>query len=952
MLPFFERLWPIALVLVPLALGVATLCRLLPLRPATRHCLWTAVLAFMIVAPLLPAPPAALPERVGSGALTLADQAHRTIVAARAPTMALLGASRDGEATTGPLATDRAATNPVALLPDHTPGASAPITDEVTAPAEPTPRFAPPARRTFVPALQRGPARSTGPGALPAGSEGPVAALARPIGLPEARPAADAIARPPRRSAADLRAVVPVVPAIDPLRADEPGVATSPESRRATTPTTAPVPPAIGATSIPTHSPWRVMLEHAVQTARSIPPLPAVAWLAGAALVVLVTLLRAAQAARFARSSLVAPPDVVAMVADVAQQVGLARPPAVGLSPVACSPMVALLPRPRLILPDALWRQLDVEGRRAVMLHELAHLARRDHWICWIDLLVAALWWWHPVAWWIRRRVRDEADLACDAWVVALMPTARRAYAVALIETKALTGTATDRLRPAVALGVRPLSKKPFARRLTMVMTHSVTPQRTAIAVAAAALLAGAGWLVTPALACPPEDGSATKVTLATAKSGKKAKATAPACEATCETACTSTCTATCETTCETAETPAPERSTFEEFMRDRGASFGFFGDDEKQTDERIAMLEEQIARMAEKLAAWAEERFGEIEHEDVDALRDQLHDHVAQLQRRAAEHTIRDAMKLAQDAYQRARVEYAQAADVPAVSSPMIATVSAEGPITRRYELPKGRLEALTALMSRPDVPIYITPGDRWIEVHGTEAQHQVFSAFATMLAQEDEERSYALAPGKLEALTELMIRPDVPVLVSPGDSEITVHGNSLEQLIFGAFVRMIAPDVAEAPPARGVTIGAVQREADPFGGAAPEPMRKLEALHAEHHALHQHRAELEAKARTMWREGEEIESRIDQLEEAADAMEAQAEEAQGARRVELLERMNEVLVEAQRLRGRARILEASAESLEADMDALDSRADAIEARIEQLEAELEQVRAARRDR
>ena len=57
--------------------------------------------------------------------------------------------------------------------------------------------------------------------------------------------------------------------------------------------------------------------------------------------------------------------------------------------------MVTLLPR-RLVIPSGLWAQLDDEGRRAVIYHELAHLSRRDHWVCWIDLLVSIAYWWHP----------------------------------------------------------------------------------------------------------------------------------------------------------------------------------------------------------------------------------------------------------------------------------------------------------------------------------------------------------------------------------------------------------------------------------------------------------------------------------------------------------------------------------------------------------------------------
>ena len=73
---------------------------------------------------------------------------------------------------------------------------------------------------------------------------------------------------------------------------------------------------------------------------------------------------------------------------------------------------------------------------------ELAHLRRRDHWIGWLQLVAGCLWWWHPLYRYVSRQVRANAELACDAWVVTLMPSARRAYADALLEVSHLLSRA------------------------------------------------------------------------------------------------------------------------------------------------------------------------------------------------------------------------------------------------------------------------------------------------------------------------------------------------------------------------------------------------------------------------------------------------------------------------------------------------------------------------------
>lgn len=50
----------------------------------------------------------------------------------------------------------------------------------------------------------------------------------------------------------------------------------------------------------------------------------------------------------------------------------------------------------------------------AMLIHELAHLAARDPvWYSLVDLL-AALMWWHPLIWWIRRRLHIATETAAD----------------------------------------------------------------------------------------------------------------------------------------------------------------------------------------------------------------------------------------------------------------------------------------------------------------------------------------------------------------------------------------------------------------------------------------------------------------------------------------------------------------------------------------------------------
>src|SRR5205085_2360482 len=78
--------------------------------------------------------------------------------------------------------------------------------------------------------------------------------------------------------------------------------------------------------------------------------------------------------------------------------------------------------RPRVLLPAALWARLSEAQRDALLLHELAHLRRGDHWVRRLELAVLGLYWWLPTVWWARREIQRAEEECCDAWVVWASP--------------------------------------------------------------------------------------------------------------------------------------------------------------------------------------------------------------------------------------------------------------------------------------------------------------------------------------------------------------------------------------------------------------------------------------------------------------------------------------------------------------------------------------------------
>lgn len=84
------------------------------------------------------------------------------------------------------------------------------------------------------------------------------------------------------------------------------------------------------------------------------------------------------------------------------------------------SPVVAGVLRPALLLPTN-WREWSASKRKMVLAHEFAHLRRRDPLIAGLARLARCLFWFHPLVWWISRKLSELSELACDTVVLEKM---------------------------------------------------------------------------------------------------------------------------------------------------------------------------------------------------------------------------------------------------------------------------------------------------------------------------------------------------------------------------------------------------------------------------------------------------------------------------------------------------------------------------------------------------
>jgi len=117
----------------------------------------------------------------------------------------------------------------------------------------------------------------------------------------------------------------------------------------------------------------------------------------------------------------------------LAQRFGLRRPVALRIIGSLSSPVSAGWFRPVVLLPAGLLTRMPADLIEALLAHELAHIRRHDYLVNLLQNLAEALLFYHPVTWWLSRRIRDEREHIADRLAAEITQQPRR-LALALSE--------------------------------------------------------------------------------------------------------------------------------------------------------------------------------------------------------------------------------------------------------------------------------------------------------------------------------------------------------------------------------------------------------------------------------------------------------------------------------------------------------------------------------------
>ena len=113
---------------------------------------------------------------------------------------------------------------------------------------------------------------------------------------------------------------------------------------------------------------------------------------------------------------------------------GLAKAIEMRVSIASLEPGIFGIVQPVLLWPAGISEHLEDAHLEAIVAHEVWHVRRRDNLAAAIHMMVEAIFWFHPLVWWLGARLVEERERACDEEVLAL-GSERQIYAESILKT-------------------------------------------------------------------------------------------------------------------------------------------------------------------------------------------------------------------------------------------------------------------------------------------------------------------------------------------------------------------------------------------------------------------------------------------------------------------------------------------------------------------------------------
>jgi beta-lactamase regulating signal transducer with metallopeptidase domain len=194
---------------------------------------------------------------------------------------------------------------------------------------------------------------------------------------------------------------------------------------------------------------------------------------------------------------------------------------ALGLSDEARSPALLGVFRPMIVLPADIADWTSPAERCAMLQHELAHAARRDHHVNLFQTIISAIFFFHPMVRYACRQLILEREMACDDRVISLgADTSAYAESIIKVAERSISPVGAPGGAHQLALFS---AKQILERRIEMILNNErmrVIAQQWKYLILSAALIAAVAWLLVPGrltrtgLAQPQPDNLSGKLQL------------------------------------------------------------------------------------------------------------------------------------------------------------------------------------------------------------------------------------------------------------------------------------------------------------------------------------------------------------------------------------------------------------------------------------------------------
>jgi bla regulator protein BlaR1 len=168
---------------------------------------------------------------------------------------------------------------------------------------------------------------------------------------------------------------------------------------------------------------------------RWLPAMVAILWLAGFVTVIGRWCLSWRRVAVTMRGAIpVAHGREVELLRRVEKTAGIRRPISLRSSQTSLEPGIFGIIRPLLLWPAGISERLKDAHLEAILAHEAQHVRRRDNLAAALHMVVEAIFWFHPLAWWLGARLVEERERACDE-AVLLLGNPPEVYAESILKT-------------------------------------------------------------------------------------------------------------------------------------------------------------------------------------------------------------------------------------------------------------------------------------------------------------------------------------------------------------------------------------------------------------------------------------------------------------------------------------------------------------------------------------